>query len=468
MSTGDPIDPGDPAGAIGQVRDADAAEFPGQPPSGGARSNRGVLGRGASTSFVLQTSGIALQYATQVVLARTLGVGAFGTYTYALTWSRMAAGVCQLGGTSSSLRLIPQHTVEERWDLVAGLVRRFRQVALGLGVLITATASAIILAVDGTSTEAVALVLALGLVPVTALIELQVALTRALESVFRAYFPWLVLQPALLIATVGVFLTLGSDLDVESAVLLTGGSYLFTMVLQAWWLHRLQPPQVRSASPTYATREWLKLTLPIFGSNVVYLVFQRLDVVMVGLLRSPLDAGVYAVAMRAGTFANIFQTAMAATLAPRISRLFWSDRRSEVEHMVLMSIRWTFLPTLALTAALCGLADPILDVFGPGFSRGETVLILTALAQLVSVSSGPVGWLMNMTGHQNITAVVFSLTAVVTVAGYFALIPWLGIAGAAVANGGAVVARNLALNVLARRRLGYKLSVLRSLRAGAR
>jgi len=405
-----------------------------------------------------------LQYATQVVLARVLGVAEFGTYTYVTTWSRIAASICQLGGTSSCLRLLPEHTVAARWDLVNGLVRRFRQIALVLGVLVAVVGSGLILVVSGTSSGSVALVLALGLVPVTALIELQVALTRAFEQIFRAFFPWLVLQPVLLIAVVGAALLVGVDLDVNEAVLLTGWSYLVTVILQVWWLSRSIPRQAKAVAPNYATRAWAKLTAPIFGSNVVYLVFQRMDVVMVGLLRSPRDAGIYAVAMRAGTFANIFQTAMAATLAPRISRLYWSDRRPEVEQMVLMSIRWTFLPTLALTAILCGLAKPILAVFGSGFSSGSTVLILIALGQLVSVSSGPVGWLMNMTGHQNVTAVVFSLTAAVTVVGYFALIPWLGIAGAAIANGGAVALRNVTLNWLARRRLGYRLSVLRSLR----
>jgi hypothetical protein len=43
------------------------------------------------------------------------------------------------------------------------------------------------------------------------------------------------------------------------------------------------------------------------------------------------------------------------------------------------------------------------------------------------------------------------------------LIPWFGLPGAALANGGAVVVRNLALNRLARRRLGLRISVVRSL-----
>jgi O-antigen/teichoic acid export membrane protein len=185
---------------------------------------------------------------------------------------------------------------------------------------------------------------------------------------------------------------------------------------------------------------------------------------MVGVLIGAKEAGIYAVAMRAGNLAQIGQTAMSATVAPRIAQLYWSKREDELQHLVLTAVRWIFLPTLGLVAAMWVLADPILRVFGNAFVAGRWVLIWIMLGQLVSVSSGPVGWLMNLTGHQNVTAVVFGVTAAVTVVGYFALIPPLGMVGAAIANSAAIAARNVALSVIARRRLGYNVSVVRSLR----
>lgn len=434
--------------------------IPAREPGG---STKRVLGRGASTSFLLQTSGLGLQYATQVVLARTLGVNRFGTYTYAVTWTRLGGSLAHLGGASSSLRLLPEYQGQQRWSLAAGVIRLFREIAILVGLVVALVGSAAILAVDGTSSGAVALAIALWLVPVAALIELQVALTRGFQLIFRAFFPWLVLQPIVLVAGVAAFLGLGGDLGVQGALVITAVSYVVTIALQAWWLHISVPSEIRSATPSFATRAWAKLTFPIFGSNVVYIVFSRLDVVMVGILRSPREAGIYAVAMRAGTFVSILETAMAATLAPRISKLYWSDRRDEVEDAVLMAVRWIFLPTLGLTIVLCTFSRSVLGVFGKGFAAGSTVLVLISLGQLVSVSAGAVGWLMNMTGHQIVTSVVFAVVAAVTVVAYLVLIPWLGINGAAIANGGAAVAVNLILNYLVRRRLGYRISVLRSM-----
>lgn len=431
----------------------------------GAQANGRMLRRGGSTSFILQSSGIALQYATQLVFSRTLGASRFGTYTYALTWSRIAGSVCHLGGASSALRLLPQYRVQQQWPLAAGVVRRFRLIAIVVGSFFALNAAAVVLLVNGGTTTAIAICIALAFVPLASLVEVQQAMTRASQRMFKAFFPWLVLQPILLVAAVGVSYLAGHRLSLHESLWLTGGSFAATVLVQAWWLHESLPAEVKQARPAYATREWAKVTLPILASNSVYLVFSRLDIVMVGLLRSPREAGIYAVAMRAGTVVNILETAMASTLAPRISHLYWSDRRDEVEQVTLKAVYWLFIPSFLLTLVLCVFAHPILSLFGKAFTSGATVLALIAIGQLISVSSGAVGWLMNMTGQQSVTAVVDVVNAAITMVGYLTLIPWLGIQGAAIANAGAVVIRNVSLNVLARRRLGYRISVLRAFQA---
>ncbi|MGI9079244.1 MAG: lipopolysaccharide biosynthesis protein [Acidimicrobiales bacterium] len=426
------------------------------------------LRRGASTAFVLQASANVLQYLAQLVMARMLGVDAFGTYTYAITWTRVAGDVCDLGTTSSSLRLLPEYTVQERWPLSAGVLLRSRQVAMVLGGLVALVASLVLLAVTGMSESTRVLILALILVPVVTLIELQTSLIRAFERVFRAFFPWLVFQPLVLIAGLGAAYAAGVDLDARGAMTLTAVSFALTVALQFWWLSQAVPAMAKVARPAYAYREWAKISLPIFGSNVVSSVFSRFDIVMVGLLMSPAEAGIYAVAMRAGMIAALLQTAICANLAPRMSKLYWADRHEELEELVQTALRWVFIPSVAVTAGLVVLAGPALRIFGKPFAGGTSVLVIIAVCQLVGVSAGPVGWLLNMTGHQNVTATVFAVTAAVTMVAYFVLIPWLGVTGAALANGGAVVMRSLVLNQLARRRLGFRISVVRSLGLGLR
>ena len=427
-------------------------------------STRRVLGRGASVSFVLQTGGVALQYVVNVVFARAMSVAQFGVFTVANNYSRIGGTLGHLGGASSVLRFVPEQTVREDWPRVAGVIRRSRQIAIGVGSAVAVIGTALTLIIANDSNWSAALVIALWSVPVVALIELQQSLIRAYKQIFRAFFPWLVFQPILAVAAAGVVVVLDGRVRAPAAVGITAGSYVAAALLQLWWLHQAQPAVVRQAVPAYEMREWTRVTTPIFLSNVVYIVFSRLDVVMVGLFLGPKDAGIYAIAMRAGNLAQIGQTAMSATVAPRISELYFAEREDELQRLVLTSVRWIFAPTLALVILMAAASGPILGVFGKDFVEGRWVLAIIAVGQLVSVSSGPVGWLMNLTGREKLTAKVFAITAVITLGLYLVLIKPFGIIGAAIANSAGIAIFNIVLTLQARRSLGYDVSIVAALK----
>src|SRR5581483_5893842 len=103
-----------------------------------------------------------------------------------------------------------QYKVREEWSLAAGVVRRFLQTAIVVGSLFAAGAAGILLLAGGTSTTNVAIAVAVAFVPVASLIELLQALIRAFERVFRAFFPFLVLQPIVLIGAVGGYYAVSS------------------------------------------------------------------------------------------------------------------------------------------------------------------------------------------------------------------------------------------------------------------
>ncbi|HVT76312.1 MAG TPA: polysaccharide biosynthesis C-terminal domain-containing protein [Acidimicrobiales bacterium] len=422
------------------------------------------LGRGASTSFVLQASAVVLNYVTNIVFARTLGVAEFGVFTYVTNWARIGGGISHLSMASSGLRFVAEHSAAEDWPEVKGVIRTSRQLPVFLGGAAAVIGSVVILAVQGRTAASVAMVLALWIIPTAGLIEMQETILQAYRLIFRAFFPWLVFQPIVAIGLALGALLFGVHVSASMAVAIMFGSYVAALALQGVWLHAATPAQVHAARPAYEYRAWTKVTAPIFLSNVVSIVFTRLDVVMVGIFLGAKEAGIYAVAMRAGNLAQIGQSSMAAIVSPRISQLYWANREDELQDLALTSVRWIFFPSVALTALMFVFANPILSVFGHAFIAGRWVLIWIALGQLVSVSSGPVGWLMNLTGRQNTAAKVFGATAAVTVVGYIVLIPWLGIVGAAIANAGAIAVRNLVMSWFARRSLGYNVSVWASLR----
>jgi O-antigen/teichoic acid export membrane protein len=112
-----------------------------------------------------------------------------------------------------------------------------------------------------------------------------------------------------------------------------------------------------------------------------------------------------------------------------------SGDAARLQRMVTSSARITFFAALPIAIAFTFLGGPILAiVFGTDFARGHASLAILCCAQLVSVAVGPVGPLLNMSGHERVTARSFAWSAAANVLLSALLIPALGMAGAAIAT----------------------------------
>ena len=447
---------------------ADLQEPGSLPPGVPTPQGFGRLGRGASISFALQSAGVAMKYLSSAALARWLGAVGFGAYAYSTNLSQLLATPCNLGGENSALRFVPEYRAKGETALLRGVLRVFRTVPLVLGVLVGTLAAAAVLVVGSGPTSTEILLVALVAVPFFALVDVQTVLGRSFGSLFWALLPGLVLLPLGLVLAVGAIVVAGHRPTAEQAVLV--GVVVVAAVAggQAAVLRRVSRTEAPDGPARYDPRSWLRVSMPLLLISSLNLVFQRVDVLLVGLFLDARQAGVYAMAFRTAALASILQTAMNTTVAPRIASLFWSGRSEELEATVLRAIRLVFLPSLAVTTVLVAFGGPILSLFGTSFRTGWPALSVYALGQLVSVSNGPVGWLMNLTGHQSRAAVVNAVSAGLCLAGYLVLIPLFGLVGAAAANAGAVAVKNLWANRVVRRRLGFRISVARALAAARR
>jgi O-antigen/teichoic acid export membrane protein len=95
----------------------------------------------------------------------------------------------------------------------------------------------------------------------------------------------------------------------------------------------------------------------------------------------------------------------------------------------------------------------VLRLFGPGFEQGYAVLLILTLGQLVNAFTGPVTTLLNMTGHQGVTARVLSMSAIFGVAFGLVFTRIWGSVGTAIAFSGAMTLWNAWLAIFVIRKL---------------
>jgi O-antigen/teichoic acid export membrane protein len=113
-----------------------------------------------------------------------------------------------------------------------------------------------------------------------------------------------------------------------------------------------------------------------------------------------------------------------------------------------------FWPSLLTAAALACLGPFILSLFGADFTSGYPTMLVVLGGLVLRSATGPVEFLLNVTGHHRDTMRVYAVAALASIGLNLVLIPAFGIIGAAIATYTAMLGGNAYLYVLVRRRLG--------------
>jgi O-antigen/teichoic acid export membrane protein len=427
------------------------------------------LARGAVFAFVIQSFGAGLGYISQVAFARWMGLSQFGTYAYLIAWVTTLALLAGLGFPMSVLRFIPEYRAHHHDDRLRGIVRLSRRItfATGMVVVIAGTLIALVLA---PSKNLTAVVLAVWLVPVGALINLDVAIIRAGGRVVGAFAPSLVIRPFLILLAAGVVWYTSQRLTATTGLAITLVAFILVALLQSQLVHKVSRNGETFQSVTYDTRKWLRVSAPLFLVAGFQIVLGQTDILLVGSVRGVRYAGLYSAASKTAALAGYLLVAFGAVAAPLFSELWAKGDRKGLQRLATVSAQWVFWPTLIVAVGLALLAPYVLGLFGPSFVVAEGALLILLAGQLVNAGCGAVGYLLSMTGHQNDMARVYGVVAVFNIAVCYAGVKAFGLNGAAGATTISLIVWNVWLHQLTVRRSGVRASILSSLalkRAGS-
>lgn len=181
------------------------------------------------------------------------------------------------------------------------------------------------------------------------------------------------------------------------------------------------------------------------------MVLEWLDVLILAALRSPAEAGVYAVVTRSMRAGQIAEQAVRVAVSPRIgaalavadtagaSRLF-----SGVTRAVIV-LAWPFYLLLIV------FGDTVLQVFGPEFTVGATALAIVSSAMMLVMAAGMVQTILLMGGRGRWQLTNKLVAVTVSLGLNLALVPRFGILGAALAWSVAVLTDALLATTQVRR-----------------
>jgi O-antigen/teichoic acid export membrane protein len=235
--------------------------------------------------------------------------------------------------------------------------------------------------------------------------------------------------------------------------------------LQAWRFRRVLRPLVVSARTVYERRAWVRAALPLLLVSGFIVIIEQTDIVTVGVILGHRPAGLYAAAAKTASLVGLILIGVNAIGAPMFSALLAQNRRKDLQQLVSTIVAWAVWPSCALSIVLAISAPLVLGLFGPAFASAEWQLRVLLVGQIVNAAAGSVGWLILLSGHQNVATRVYGWVALLHLVLLAGLTPAFGTVGTAAATTLTMSLWNLWLHAAVVRELNIHPSIVFALRS---
>jgi O-antigen/teichoic acid export membrane protein len=223
--------------------------------------------------------------------------------------------------------------------------------------------------------------------------------------------------------------------------------YLPAALAAGWYLlrrHRASRPDPGFPDRVSARAFW-GFTAPRAAAGVAHLGLQRLDIIMVAALAGLGPAAVYTVATRFVIVGQMASGAVGQSVQPRAAAAMAAGEPASAQSLYQASTAWIVGLTWPVYLAVGLLADWYLRLFGAGYATDEARLVVWILvpAMMVSSACGVVDSMLSMAGKTSWQLIDVSVALAVNIGLNLALIPAMGVVGAAIAWAAAVLVNNV-------------------------
>jgi len=403
-------------------------------------SLRAHLIKGAAGSFILQVGFAGFAFLNAIILARVLGPKGYGAFANAMAWVSLLTIPATFGFGILLVRDTAIYRSQGQWSLLKGLLRFSNNFVLILSVFLSLSAAVVANYLFAAPDQAMmrhTIWIALGMLPVLALYNLREATTRGLEYVIRARLPGMLVRPGLLLAgVICLYYFWPNHLEPSTAMAVNVAAGVTALGLGIFFLRKLLPPEVKTATPEYTPRPWLKAAFPMLVYGGAQIVLGQTDIVMLGAMRGAHDVGLYAVANRLAFLLIYVMMASNMILMPVMARLYANREIKRLQKILTQVVRLSFFLVLPFGIGLIFFGQKILNIFGPEFINAQPALIVLAIGRIIDLFVG-VGTgilLLTVAGQEKAVAIIFLFVTLINLLLNLMLIPSYGTTGAAMAS----------------------------------
>ena len=411
------------------------------------RSQMGQISRHSAVFFAGTMFTAAAGYMFKVYLARVLGAEALGLYTLGMTIIGLVGVFNGLGLPQAAVRFVALYSATNQYEELRGfLVRAFclllaANVVLGCFVVFAGPW----IGLHFYHTPELGQYLGL-----FALIMVLGAMTTFFGQILQGYkdvsrrtiVTNFVGTPLMMLLTIALVMAGKGLRGYILAQVLSAGFVLLLLFALAW---KLSPKGLRRYRGAIAKLQpqVLSFGAAAFGMALMEFLLAQIDKVLIGFYINARQVGIYAVAMAIVAFVPVALQSVNQIFSPTIADLHARGEHELLGRLFQTLTKWILAFTLPLATVVMVFSKPLMRIFGQDFEAGWIVLVLGTAGQLINCGTGPVGYLLLMSGNQNRLIKVQAVMTLTMVLLNVLLIPPLGILGAALSTVITAIVSNL-------------------------
>lgn len=424
---------------------------------------RAILVRGASATMLARVLGIGCGFAMQVYIARSLGVEAFGVYSWVLAWLVGLRLFAVNGQDGLLLRRLPVLSKAEEWNKLRGLISFSTLWVLSLSIVMSLAMWIIAKAVGERLPTGALEAFGIGamIFPIFALSALRQAVLRALRRAWQAELLESTLRPVILIVILALIAWWANVAPTASTALWAQLiASLVALVAGAMLIVRALPDEAFHAGISFEIRSWLLQALPFLAIAGANAISRQVGTIMLGSLSTIEETGIYAAMLRITDFLHFGTYTISTIVAPIIAEQYRGKQSAALQKAITLATWMSFAIAFAGALVIVMLGDWLISIYGPGFEAGTGVLLILALSRVLWAAFGFAGFAMTMTGHAVIAARWYWVGATINFVGCIVLIPLYNAVGAAIAFLAGSIVAQVVIAIKARKLTGLRCGFL--------
>jgi O-antigen/teichoic acid export membrane protein len=407
------------------------------------------VAKGSIIVYIGSLLSALLVFVGRLIIIRYWSQSDYGVFSLALVIITIISFIASLGMVEGTIRSIAYNRGKKNYKKIPELISSsviisiISSILFGIFIFLSSEFIAKNIFSDSSLINPLR-VFAIG-VPFLTLIDILVSIFRGFNQVKpTVYFQYILIN---LLFPIFLFVVILFDQSVINIYYSYIASTIFVSIFLLVYIYRYTSPSkvfsVSSAlSPT--AKKLVSFSLPLLGSTILFMLVIWTDTLLLGVLRSSSEVGLYNAATPLAQFLSFPLFSIGLIYMPVLSELYARGKMDEIRRNYSILTKWLSLTVFPLFLIFFLFADTIVtSLFGHEYLLSANALRILSLGYMIHNLSGQNTSTLIGIGENQFIMYSTLVVAILNIILNIILIPIWGIEGAAIATAIALFSTNL-------------------------